>query len=89
MTDAWRGGPIISVTGNQAVKLQDRDPCANPIPGEHRWTMVAVHQVSRNQIESGNYTMDLESILTIAGPGCVLCEEIYEDVKDQPCPGPV
>ena len=78
---------MIAVTGNQARKLQDRDPCANPIPGQHRWTMVTVHQVSEDQITKGDYILDLESILTIVGPGCVICEETYEDVKDKPCAG--
>jgi hypothetical protein len=49
--------------------------------------MVTVHQVSEDQITKGDYILDLESILTIVGPGCVICEETYEDVKDKPCAG--
>jgi hypothetical protein len=71
-------------------KIHAEDPFAAP-PGRHLWTVLAVWRLSdesaaRSAI-GGQVQLDTENLLTLEGPGCIVCERPYAEASGRPCPG--
>ena len=61
-------------------------PMPEPISGEHLWVVVGAW-VSREP-GAQNLLLDAENLLTIEGPACYVCEELYTpSVASRPCAG--
>ena len=60
-------------------------------PGEHLWIMSGAWRISdpASAFDAGvPKFLDLENLLTIVGPGCYICEQVYTaEVAAKPCPG--
>lgn len=89
-----RGDAIVADTGMiQAVPANrmNADPAARAEPGEHMWVLLAVHRITRPQDafdRTVDKYLDMETLLTITGPGCFLCEAPYEPgAETTVCPG--
>jgi hypothetical protein len=67
------------------------DPTEGVAEGEHLWTMFAVFRIAHPETATDpgvNKFLDLENLLTIMGPGCYICEQMYSpEVAASPCPG--
>lgn len=57
--------------------------------GNHVWIMTAVYSVDPEKMTPGATTlMDHESLLSIAGPGCLVCEQEHSKRTSlRRCPG--
>jgi hypothetical protein len=59
----------------------DRIPDYDPRAGNHLWSMTGLWQVDPQQWSSGDASitpfLDHENLLSIAGPGCFYCEQVY------------
>jgi len=60
-----------------------------PPAGEHLWALLGVFRVQLSGVDrAGRVCLDVRNLLTIDGPGCFVCEQIWsEEVADAPCPG--
>lgn len=57
-----------------------------PPKGKHLWMVMTMFRVA--DPAAVQFVLDHENVLTIEGPGCFLCEELYsERVASRPCPG--
>jgi hypothetical protein len=68
-------------------------------PGEHLWIMTAAWRLTDPAKayaatmtpefdEDNSYLLDGENIISLAGPGCFKCEQIYSPtLAAQPCTG--
>jgi hypothetical protein len=82
-------------TGFRQRTQRRRLPESPPAGGAHQWVVTAAWQLSadaaRRQATGGAHEevfLDLENLLTVDGPGCWVCEQIWtEAIADQPCPG--
>lgn len=82
---AWIAGPQ-ELIGGQV----DRIPAYDERSGDHLWTIVTCYRVDPAQWTDPAHTptLDHESLLTVAGPGCFYCEEEYTPrVAMRRCPG--
>lgn len=58
----------------------------DPGPGKHFWVVTGLWTVSNPSSEQ--FILDVENLVTVDGPGCFKCEELYTDViASQPCKG--
>lgn len=57
--------------------------------GEHLWIMAATWRVDPAKVQAGTQAlMDHESLLSLGGPGCFVCEEPYsEHLAHRRCKG--
>lgn len=53
--------------------------------GRHLWTVLALFAVS-NPARS-QHDLDTENLLTIEGPGCLHCEQVWRPDIGSKCPG--
>lgn len=81
-----RSGPTLRVEGDQLDKIMKRDPADTP-EGVHAWVVMTVHRVSIDSWFGGEHHLDLESLITVEGPGCFKCEAQYTPDVDMLCPG--
>ncbi len=64
-----------------------------PVPpkGEHLWTITGLWKINEpSKVASSDQPvqLDLENLLTIDGPGCYVCEQMWTpEIEKQPCPG--
>lgn len=64
-------------------------------PGQHRWVMVVVHNLTDAKAAEvatdpagSELLLDLETVATIDGPGCLICcTKWTPEHGPQPCPG--
>lgn len=52
---------------------------------QHFWIMASVFHVKIP--DQPRIHMDTENLMTIEGPGCYICEQVYEPGIDPVCPG--
>lgn len=80
-------GPTVPVPERQTHAAQ----LPNLAPGEHLWIMAGVWRIEHPETAHDpgvQKFLDLENLLTIEGPGCFVCEQVWSaDVAAQPCPG--
>lgn len=86
-----------SRSGNPALRAQSTGlkieakhkyhaPMAPPPAGVHQWVVVAAWVVKNPGGEQ--YNLDTENLLSIEGPGCLICEEPYtQELAAMRCPG--
>jgi len=56
-------------------------------PGEHLWNLVAMFRVAA-PAGGDRFNLDLENLITIEGPGCYWCEQMWSrEVAAAPCRG--
>lgn len=69
--NAWRQppGPALVVP-----KGFDRVPDFDPRTGEHLWTIVNMYRWNPG---TESPILDMENLLTVQGPGCFYCEQVY------------
>lgn len=53
--------------------------------GKHLWIFVAVFAVQ--EPARSNQDFDSENLLTIEGPGCYWCEQVWKSTIGSKCPG--
>lgn len=62
-----------------------------PKPGEHLWTVLASFYIADPASAfdpAVEKTLDAENMLSLSGPGCLVCEQTYTPATaGQPCPG--
>ena len=72
-------------------KVSNDDFVHRPQGGEHQWiTMVAYGMTNEQAARAARdgAVGTIGSLLTVQGPGCVSCEEIYTpEIAALPCPG--
>jgi hypothetical protein len=79
-------GATARVAGDQLRIMQDRDPATINPTHEHLWVMTGLRRVDPLVALSGEQHLDLENLITVDGPGCYKCEQIYSaTVAAQPC----
>jgi hypothetical protein len=58
---------------------------------QHRWGVVVVYQVSNEEAAAvtDHQVLHLhkEKLVGVDGPGCLDCEQSFEDAAGSPCPG--
>lgn len=61
---------------------------------KHKWTFLVVYQLDQAQAailsgetNGGQVNLDKEMVQETGGPGCWVCEQMFVDAKDSPCPG--
>ena len=61
----------------------------DPAPGEHLWVITGLWSVKEpSQYAGKEVHLDVENLLTIDGPGCFMCEQMWtRELEKQPCPG--
>jgi len=58
-------------------------------PGQHLWVMISGHLVS-DPLAVGQLMLDMETLLSFAGPCCYKCEEPFSGrLARRPCRGSV
>lgn len=73
------------------VKQEVRDKRGAPLPtppapGEHIWIVTGCWHVTDPTAE--RFELDRESLITVDGPGCLICEQIHTpELAARPCPG--
>ena len=59
--------------------------------GEHLWVTIVTYKVGKESLRSMSKTplnLDVENLLSVEGPGCYICGEIYSrNLLDRACPG--
>lgn len=72
---------IVSTGFTQKVDPFDRIPDYDPRTGDHLWVVTTAYRVVPEQWHSGDPTvtpmLDMENLLSVAGPGCFYCEQVY------------
>lgn len=64
----------------------DRIPDYDPRAGEHLWTVLTMFRWGGPGVEQP--ILDSENLLTVQGPGCYYCEEVYTPrLATRRCPG--
>lgn len=59
-----------------------------PLPeydGRHFWMVVAMFRVTNPA--RAEFMLDRESVVTVDGPGCLHCEQLWEPTIGAKCPG--
>lgn len=57
-----------------------------PAAGQHQWIVMTVYRVADPTAPQQN--LDMENLLTIEGPGCLVCEKAYSpELAAGPCAG--
>lgn len=76
------------VGGDQMRKILERDPLEGVAPDEHVWAMFLMYRVDVNTVFDGQHHLDTENLITMTGPGCYRCEQVYTlEIAAKPCPG--
>lgn len=79
-------GPVVPVPESRS-----NAEMPTPSPGEHLWCMFAMYRITNPehaQDPAVKKYLDLENLLTIDGPGCWVCEQVWSAaIAGEPCPG--
>lgn len=64
-------------------------PKYDPIKRDHLWIITGMWRVADpSQAASGEFVLDLENLITLNGPGCLHCEQIWTpELQALPCMG--
>lgn len=78
-------GPVVPVPDDLNERM------TAPLPGVHMWVMTGAWRIMNPatafDVGVAKY-LDLENLLTIGGPGCWVCEQIWTpELNDTVCPG--
>lgn len=72
---------IVSTGQTIRVDPVDRVPDYDPRSGDHLWIVTTAYQVDPEHWRSPDPTvtpmLDHENLLSVAGPGCFYCEQVY------------
>lgn len=82
---AKRRKKVIVGTG---IVVEARSKAGKNIPEQeerkHLWNLIAVFRIGDPTAEQ--FDMDMENLVTIQGPGCYFCEQLYEKgMENTPC----
>jgi hypothetical protein len=61
-----------------------------PPKGEHLWVVTGLWRTAdpSGVVEGRRILLDAENLLSIDGPGCYVCEQVWSpELEKQPCPG--
>lgn len=73
----------VEAVGKYGAEIPDQRP------GEHLWIITGMWRVA-DPVARARYELDLENLLTLAGPGCYWCEEPWsEDLARRRCRAPI
>lgn len=53
--------------------------------GRHAWVVTGLWRV--NEPARANHLLDMENLISIDGPGCLHCEQVWTAVIGSKCPG--
>jgi len=56
-----------------------------PFTGRHLWTFLGVWKVDNPAASHQNF--DMENLITVSGPGCFWCEQVWDPTMGSKCPG--
>lgn len=60
-------------------------------PGVHRWASIATYTLTDDECLDAhagrNIYLDLDHLANLAGPLCLICEQPWRTVANQPCAG--
>lgn len=73
-----------------AAFLLDRIPPYDPRSGEHLWSWAVLYRAAPDKLGDPTHTpiLDMENLLSVAGPGCYYCEAVYTPLlASRRCPG--
>lgn len=71
------GGIKVQAISKYNAKIPDQ------VKGEHLWILASVYRVTPHQDE---YLLDMENLISIDGPGCFWCEELWSpEIAAKPC----
>lgn len=78
------------MASSTGMKIEARHKFGAPLPeaapGEHLWTVTGMWTVKDPTAEQ--VLLDIENLITLAGPGCFICEQGYaQAIAGGPCPG--
>lgn len=78
-----------ATTTNRKVQQEARPAGMPRFTGEHVWIVTLVHRVTDpERVRGGSIELDNETLMDIAGPGCLFCERVYSrSLRNKPCPG--
>ena len=79
-------------TGDQVLveNPPDNIPDYDPRSGAHLWAVFTMYRVDPAQWSDPTHTpmLDRENLLTVQGPGCFYCEQVYSPrVASRRCKG--
>lgn len=75
------GGTGVKVVGDPAA-IAGRMP---EFKGRHLWVFVGMWQVANPAASAQDF--DMENLLSIDGPGCFWCEQVWRPTIGAKCPG--
>lgn len=79
-------GSGVLVEGDQFHKIWGAEPTVKP--GEHIWALFAMFRINPEKMADGPALMDTENLITVSGPGCYVCEQVYtKEIAAKRCPG--
>jgi hypothetical protein len=80
MIDPTQVGPKVQAIHKHRAELPKQ------VRGQHLWVVTSLYKVTPKPL--GEYFLDMENLLTIDGPGCFWCEEMWsEHINNKPCRG--
>jgi hypothetical protein len=70
--------------------VPDKIPAYDPRSGDHYWVMLlSYHIIDPSKFEKGDILLDTENLVSVTGPGCYYCENMYTSLLlTRRCPGP-
>lgn len=75
----------------QGSEVLDRAMADHARLGEHLWTVMVVYGLTAEEAatagEGVTANLDADHRLSVSTIGCVLCEQVYEQVVGKPCKG--
>lgn len=76
-----RHGPKVEAVQHHGAPLPEQRK-----PGEHCWIVTGMWRVTPRT--KGEYQLDTENLITLDGPGCFHCEELWSpELAARPCAG--
>ena len=82
----YTAGPVLPVPESKS-----RGEIPTSVSGEHFWVMTGLWHISdpATAFDPGvQKHLDLENLLSIDGPGCFICEQVYTaELASSPCTG--
>ena len=84
------GGNPARAVSSTGLKIEARHKYGaaipTPKPGQHLWIVTGCWQVVDPTAD--RFELDVETLLTVDGPGCWVCEEIWTpELAAKPCQG--
>ncbi len=72
----------------EAIQHHHAQDFPEPVPGKHLWIVSGAWRVGDNFDPTKQIHLDTENLITLEGPGCMWCEEVWTPERAaKPCPG--